>query len=177
MHRGIKYALAFAGGVAAGAAVAWQVLKKKYEERTKEEVDSFIEYWTNKDKIEKETQEEAEQSQLQQDLDEYAYLIEEYTEGGSENMAKPKEIPPEEFGVLDDYEIISLIYYADGVLTDTNNIPIEDVAFHVGIDFAKYFGHYEDDAVHIQNDRLKCYYEILADEGNYADVEDPADDK
>lgn len=177
MHRGIKYAFAFISGAAISAVITGQILKKKYEERTREEVDSFIEYWTNKDKKDKETQNETEESQLQQDMDEYAYLVGEYTEGGSDNMAKPKEIPPEEFGVLDDYEIISLIYYADGVLTDTNNVPVEDVAFHVGADFASYFGHYEDDAVHIQNDRLKCYYEILADEGNYADVEDPTDDK
>lgn len=177
MHRGIKYALAFVGGAAAGAAVAWQVLKKKYEERTKQEVDSFIEYWTNKEKTSEPTQGDTESSQLQEDLEEYAYLVGNYTEGGSENMAKPKEIPPEEFGVIDDYEIISLIHYADGVLTDTNNVPVEDIALHVGADYAKYFGHYEDDAVHIQNDRLKCYYEILADEDNYADVESPADDK
>lgn len=177
MHRGIKYALAFVSGAAAGAVVAWQVLKKKYEERTKQEVDSFIEYWTEKEKADKKTDEKEETSQLQEDLAEYAYLVEEYAEGGSENMTKPVVIDPEEFGAIEDYEIISLVYYNDEVLVDSHDVPVEDIDDKVGADFASYFGKYEDDAVHVRNDRLKHYYEILADEQNYADVANPVGDE
>jgi hypothetical protein len=177
MHRGITYAIAFITGAAAGAVVAWQVTKKKYEERTKQEVDSFIEYWTEKNKADKKEAKEAEKSQLQEDLAEYAYLVEEYTEGGSENMAKPVVIDPEEFGAIEDYEIISLVYYNDEVLVDSHDVPVDDIDDKVGADFAKYFGKYEDDAVHVRNDRLKHYYEILADEQNYADVANLTEDE
>ena len=32
-----------------------------------------------------------------------------------------------------------------------------------------HFGEYEDDTVYVVNDRLKCYYEICRDYGNYSD--------
>ena len=37
-------------------------------------------------------------------------------------------------------------------------------------DFADHFGEYEDDSVFVRNNRLKCDYEILRDEGEYSDL-------
>lgn len=49
-------------------------------------------------------------------------------------------IPPEQFGDDEEYEQISLTYYADGVLADENDEVIEDVEDAVGIDSLNHFG-------------------------------------
>lgn len=48
-------------------------------------------------------------------------------------------IPPEQFGDDEEYEQISLTYYADGVLADENDEVIEDVEDAVGIDSLNHF--------------------------------------
>ena len=80
-------------------------------------------------------------------------------------------IPPDEFGEDDDYDLISITYYADGVLADDGNYPIDDVEDTVGPDALDSFGEWEDDAVYVRNDKRKCYYEILRDVENYSDLQ------
>ena len=79
-------------------------------------------------------------------------------------------IPPEQFGDDEEYEQISLTYYADGVLADENDEVIEDVEDAVGIDPLNHFGEYEDDSVFVRNDARKCDYEILLDQRTYSEV-------
>lgn len=83
---------------------------------------------------------------------------------------KPYVISPDEFGEFDDYGTISLTYYADGILTDDADEPIEDVEGVVGAESLNHFGDYEDDSVFVRNDRLKSDYEILLDQRRYSDV-------
>lgn len=98
--------------------------------------------------------------------------------GGSESMvAKPNEpcpkvIPPEEYGDDEEYEQVSLTYYADGVVTDEYEriYDNEEIADAVGADFAAYFGQYEDDSVFVRNDLTHTYYEILKDVREYAEA-------
>ena len=85
-------------------------------------------------------------------------------------MDEPYIIIPEEFGGIQEYEQISLIYYSDGILTDDMDDIIEDFDSTVGEDFASHFGEYEDDSVFVRNDRLKCDYEILRDYRTYEKV-------
>ena len=87
----------------------------------------------------------------------------------------PYIITPDEFGEFDDYETISLTYYADGVLTDDMDEPIEDVDGLVGVDSLSHFGEYEDDSVFVRNDRMKADYEILSDLRNYSDIKEQND--
>ena len=79
-------------------------------------------------------------------------------------------IDPEEFGDEEDYDQVNLTYYADGVLTDDFDNPIEDVEAMVGDYALNSFGDFEPDAVHVRNDATKTYYEILRDERNFADL-------
>ena len=55
------------------------------------------------------------------------------------------------------------------VFADDNDDVIDDIEGTVGIDSLTHFGEYEDDAVFVRNDELKCYYEILLDHRNYND--------
>lgn len=79
-------------------------------------------------------------------------------------------IPPEKYGEYDDYDRISFVYYADGVLTDDGEDPIDDYDDIIGPDALDHFGEYEDDSVFVQNDKYRNYYEILLDSRKYADI-------
>ena len=87
-----------------------------------------------------------------------------------ETANEPYVIAPEDFGNMDDYDTVSLIYYADHVLADDDDREIEDVDEIIGLDSLETFGEYEDDSVFVRNDILKCDYEILLDPRNYSDV-------
>lgn len=83
---------------------------------------------------------------------------------------KPYVIPPDKFDEFDNYDVISLFYYADGVLCDDNDEPLADVANTVGEDAVLHFGEYDDDCVYVRNDRLKVDYEILRSLKTYDEV-------
>ena len=183
MYRGLKYIFVFSLGAAAGVAASWKFLKTKYEKISREEVESFKEYMANRNSEESDTVCEEEGNEVTKSFEEYDDIlegegyIEDKEEGGSKVLNKPVVIPPDELGENEEYDIIDLVYYSDGVLTDDKCGKIEDIENTVGADFASHFGDYEPDAVHIRNDRIKCYYEILADEEKYSNIVDPTDDE
>ena len=80
-------------------------------------------------------------------------------------------IRPDEFGEYDDYDTISLTYYADHILTDEDDEIVEDIEDKIGFDALSHFGEYEEDSVFVRNDRIKCDYEILLDQRKYSEVE------
>lgn len=82
---------------------------------------------------------------------------------------KPYVISPDEFGETD-YKIISLICYADDVLTDEFDNIIDDVEGTVGEASLNTFGEYEDDTVFVRNDSLEIDYEICADLRAYSEI-------
>ena len=91
-------------------------------------------------------------------------------EWDDKDVYEPYIIRPDEYGELHAYETLSLNYYADGVLTDELDNPIEDVESLVPADFADHFGEYDDNVVHVRNDNLECDYEILRDLRKFTDV-------
>ena len=178
MNNGIIF-VSFALGAVGGAYVAWQIAKKKYEQYAQQEIESMREYYSLRKARAEEKKEE--ESETVTNHKAYADILNsegyaEYAkmeEGGAETMKsdKPYVIPPEDFGD-EDYEIESLTYYADGVLTDDWDNRIEDVEGTVGIDSLTHFGDNKDDedTVYVRNDKLKTDYEILRDLRNFADV-------
>lgn len=81
-------------------------------------------------------------------------------------------IPPEEYGALNDYELIDLTLYSDNVLCDDMDEIVEDRDQKVGSDYKQYFGSNPDDpyVIHIRNDIFKCDYEITTDLREYVTV-------
>ena len=96
-----------------------------------------------------------------------------------DNVERPYVIEPRYFDEYDDYNAINLTLYADGVLVDdSSNEPVEDVDETVGLDNLDHIGDYEEDAVHIRNDKLRCDYEILCDTKKYSEIcPHPAEDE
>lgn len=172
-----KFAI-FAAGAAIGSAVTWKLLYDRYEQRLEEDINSYKEARSRRERMkEEESADDQEEdpgmtrAQYEELIQESGYATQsEIEEEGVDDVEKPYVISPDEFNEFDDYSVISLTYYEDGVLTDDNNEIVEDVVGTVGKDFARHFGEYEEDAVHIRNDEKKCDYEILRDSRNYSDV-------
>lgn len=80
------------------------------------------------------------------------------------DYSEPYVIAPEEFGE-DGYNTESLIYYQDKVLAtnDDSMIDADESELLLG-DGLEHFGEYEDDAVHVRNEKTKTDYEILRSE-------------
>lgn len=164
--------IAFSLGAAIGSVVTWKLVKTKYEELARQEVEEVRAVYEKKKNAEKEEQKLREK--------EYDDLINRYapvpdalsTQGkeGPNEMDEPYVISPAEFGDQDGYDTESLTYYADNILTDEYDEPIEDVDDIVGLESLDHFGEYEDDSVFVRNDRRRTDYEILADTRRYSDV-------
>lgn len=96
-------------------------------------------------------------------------------------QSEPYVITPEEFGENEDYNTVSLTYYADHILTYEDDEIVEDVDGLVGEDSLTHFGEYEDDSVFVRNDVCKTDYEILLDEREFMEIHDsklyPGDDE
>ena len=188
MNRKLSNVLLFTAGVAVGSLVTWRYFKSKYEV-----VEDEIEEKTEETEGETETEDEdpevseSKMSYKKPPLKEYVKMVEDNGYVPKTHMEEVKEeiangewddkdvyepfiIRPEEYGELHAYETLSLNYYADGVLTDELDNPIEDVESLVPADFADHFGEYDDNAVFVRNDNLECDYEILRDLRKFTDV-------
>lgn len=176
MHNGLKNFLIFSLGAAAGAVVTWKLLKTTYERIAQEEIDSVYEEFSMARDVEVEPDKEEENP----DKAEYNELIEAegYSDntneekGGSEPVIddKPRIIPANEFEEHDEYEIVSLTLYADGVLTNWLDDKVEDIDDTIGADIVEEFKNSDDDTMYIVNDSLRTYYELTRDTANYADL-------
>lgn len=173
----------FAAGAAIGSAVTWKILKERYEQIAQEEINSVKEAYFGKTQDEEEaveSEEVVEEKNALTDIREYAAQIQkqgyvDYANTGKtnqevDNVITPYVISPEEFGENDDYETISLIYFADKVLTDDDYELVQNVDDVVGRESLNHFGEYEDDSVFVRNDEMKADYEILLDPRKYRDV-------
>ena len=177
--------LAFIAGAGIGSVCTWQLLKRKYELIAQEEIDSVKAAYAERESVEKAGKSfvkgfrdglKVAEDRTPKDVDDmdfkrytdYSKTVEE--KKGEAFVEKPYVISPEEFGEFEEYEKISLTYYADEVLADENDEEVDDVEEIVGKGSLNHFGEYEDDSVFVRNDRLKCDYEILLDQRNYSDV-------
>lgn len=172
MNKG--HVIAFLAGAAVGVALSWKALKKKYERIAQREINSVKEKFAKrypKETSEPMTDDEACDlySKYQEEIASYASgATEDEEEGGVEYMPKPRVITPEEFGEIEEYDVMSLSLYADGVLADSiTGEPIEDIENTVGRESLNHIGDHENDSVHVQNDRLKTYFEVLLDDREF----------
>lgn len=200
MNNNIKLIFTFIAGAAIGSVVTWKLLDKKIEakyaqiadeeitstkaafERRLNEINGVSESNESTDESQlKESDEEEEESETEEDYGDvieklgYSAKTEESETTKEKNYKKrfsgaPYVILPENFGEFDDYQTISLMYYADHVLADDDNEPIDDIEKYVGLDALNQFGEYADDAVYVRNDKFKCDYEILLSLREYSDV-------
>ena len=176
MNVTLNKVLWFTAGAIVGAAVTYNYFKTKYERIAQEEIDSVKRAFSEPTTAEEVTDEPAEGiiAHAQDIIRQHGYAsAEEPAEPIGEEVKgvhRPYVISPAEFDTIDDYEVFSLNYYADGVLADDMGNVVENIDSMVGRDSLTHFGEYEDDSVHVRNDALKCDFEILRDLSRYSDI-------
>lgn len=178
MNKTVTTVMAFAVGAAAGVAATWKFFEEKYARIAQEEIDSVKEVFSKRDR--KEVQPEKTEPVVEATIENPKELIAinkrvsaiiDYSGYSSSQDEKPEEpkpyvIPPEAFGELEEegYANVSLTFCSDQVVIDDNNDILEDVNDVIGFESLSHFGEYEDDAVYVRNDKLRCDYEILLDQ-------------
>ena len=182
----IKNVLLFTAGLVMGSVVTWKMTKDKYEQWANDEIRMMREYYNQKEEEyyeEKDLDEEPIEAEVRTerstkpDLTEYTSRLNEsgYTDyseiskkdeeedNESDMEEKPYVISPEEFGDFDDYETIELTYYKNGYVTDDQDILMsnDEVEEAIGWNNITRMGEYEEDALHVRNEKRKTDYEIL----------------
>lgn len=186
--KAISYILTFAAGALVGATV----MKKAYEKIAQEEIDSIKNRYEEKYSDEKEA-ESAEETVNNDDLKtvyddvikttgyseqtDYSEISRKPVKKNEESKDVEKEkadttrpylIPPNKMSENEDYDTISYTYYKeDGIVADDCLDIVENIEETIGFESLSKFGEYEDDAVHIRNDILKCDYEVLLSYESY----------
>ena len=186
MSNKVLYFATFVAGAVVGGITTWQYTKKKYEQIAQEEIDSVKEVfktineekrsirdWSEYEDDGEEDDENEEQHRA--NVTSYKNLL---VSNGYSNPSPSTQIPverayvikPDEFGEFEDYETISLFYTKDGVLLDDRYERVDDPDFTISMESLDHIGDYEDDCVHVRNDRLKADYEILVEERTYSEI-------
>ena len=183
----IKNVLLFTAGLVMGSVVTWKMTKDKYEQWANDEIHMMREYYNQKEEEyyeEEDLDEEPIEAEVRTerstkpDLTEYTSRLnksgytdyseiskkdEKEEDDESDMEEKPYVISPEEFGDFDDYETIELTYYKNGYVTDDQDILMsnDEVEEAIGWNNITRMGEYEEDALHVRNEKRKTDYEIL----------------
>ena len=152
--------LIFTVGAIIGSTVTWKLIKTKYEQIAQEEIDSVKEPFSRLHEQSTDKDERAkmaarakgfiDKKNEKPDLKEFAAKLKEceyvkYSDSKEDKerktvtVNKPYVISSEEFGEAD-YNIVSLNYYADGVIANDFEEDVDDVEKTVGEDFEEHFG-------------------------------------
>lgn len=199
MSRNLANLFIFALGAVAGSLATFKYAEKKYAARASEEIESVKEAFRNsggsllrcdedkskdadgrKSTVDEKTtdiQEKVKKAgerfiqEQEKEMSNYEKLVKK-NEYINREPDEPRVISPDEFGEEEDYTQISLTLYADGVLVDDNNDEMgeNEINRTIGPYALDHLGDYEDDCVHVCNDRLEAYYEVLTDTRKWSDI-------
>lgn len=190
----MKNMFIFVAGAAIGSAVTYFLMRQKLEQEKREEINAIKARYkedfgdkntNNSERSETRTEESETISPEEQALikkydtdgarsemldiiaeHNYAYGLT-HKEAPVDTKEAPYVISPEEFGEFEEYETICLTYYSDDIIADEDDEIVENADEILGVNIRSKFGEYEDDAVHIRNDKMKCDYELLYDVRTY----------
>lgn len=190
MKKGLAYFFVFVLGAGAGAAGAYIYTKQKYDSLIEEEVSSARETYN---RLAKELADKNE-AEKQKMFTEYTEKVENYISdvvnsepeenapqseemivkeikpadisSGSERIDPntPYEIDPSEYGSNEDYDLVSLTYYSDEIVTNDVDEIIDDAATLIGQKLLDKLAVYEMNGIYTayaRNDVRRCDYEIL----------------
>lgn len=187
MNNTLNKILIFAAGAIIGSAVSWKFAKDKYERIAQEEIDAVKKYYANKlkeastdkeppTKPEEEESADPSVSEYNNILQSEGYFSYDEVQDMRKHFGKdhPYVIEPAEYGEFDDYDLLSLTYYADGVLVDSSGEPVDDVDGLIGTEALDRIGEFEPDSIHVRNDKRKADIEILQDLSRYSDIKKPS---
>ena len=173
----VCYIATFILGAAVGAAASWKLLKTKYEQLAQEEIESvksvYQDRYGEKDDTAETHDDTIPVSKEKLDMDEYKRAVQKNNYSEAVEVTEPHVITPEEYGEIDEYDREFLTLYADGILADDYNEPIEDIDAVIGSGSLKRIGEYADDVLHVRNDKQRTDYEITRVSQKYSDDINP----
>lgn len=162
----------FVTGIVLGSAITWNYAKTKYAKIADEEIASVkAAFKSEKSNEDFDIHEEKNNIDKMEELaiaNKYV-THDKVIKKEETDMNEPYVISPDDFDE-NGYEIVSLTYYADDVLTDEHDNVIRNRDKLIGKDSLTKFGEYEEDSVFVRDDERKIDYEILADTRNYHDL-------
>ncbi len=182
--------VAFGLGAISGSALTWYYLRTKYQQYVDDEVNELREYYSSKlanteDKhieiandIDDESTDidikkaQKEVSELTERQNYSGYFQQESTDISNDPSIlepKPVVVGPNDLDEEPDYEWRDITVYADDVVCDDNDDPLDDMKNIIG-DALDHFGEYAESVIYVRNDRLKCYFEISKDDRTYEEV-------
>lgn len=85
---------------------------------------------------------------------------------------EPEVIDADEFGTLEDYDMVTLTYFADGVVADDLDEIIDDYEKLIGTEFIQIFNDFDATSVYVRNDEWQIDYEIIRDDWCFSDIQD-----
>lgn len=195
MNSKLTNVIMFAAGAAIGSLATWKVLNIRYEQRIQEEVQSVKETfaeWAGREDSDESSPEVDSTDDEEDCTDEDPYVGDEQDKmmdrfhyeaelqrlkyapvdpdekgGVGEERVEyaPYVIDPSDYGD-EEHDVVSLTYYADGVVDDDYWNIVENVEELIGDDF---MNHFDDDTVFIRNDVRKTDYEITRVNKTYAE--------
>ena len=181
-----KNMLYFVAGCITGAAVAGMYLKDKFAAIAQEEIDSIKdEYAVRTEEETSEKEDDEEESNLHSSMiQDYKRTVEDAGYVNYNDISKKETktkktkkecshieyIDPDESGEELEYDRIELTLYSDGTLADDCDEIVDDVNLTVGADFMSHIGEFEAGVVHVKNNKLHAYYEVITDDRSYSDV-------
>lgn len=155
MNSKVTFVLGMLVGALAGSGASYYILEKRYEERIKTEVDSV------KDTFDKELHKIAERNSAEEKnkvANKYRDVTDNLGYSHDDGFRMPSdvpveepadipvqeslidqekpgdtyEIPEEEYGGDGEYRTVDLTYYSDGILTDDQDEPVDDIQETIG---------------------------------------------
>ena len=106
-------------------------------------------------------------SKYQKIVDQYKSKNEQKVETNSTELEPMFEIVDSD-NLDEDWDVLGFTLYADGVVTDENDDPVDDVEAHLGsaLEFFDCDSHL---AMYVKNNNLNTYYEVSYDEYTYSE--------
>lgn len=189
MNNTVKVVLAFVVGAAVGVVSTMKYFEKKYAEKADRDIaDVKAAYGvihkyrkdsdTSDPGFNKYTRQMNEYTNYSQPEEKEEGLVEpgigeilmEKSVPNADAEDKPYLIEPNQVGDCDDYELLDLDWYDDGVLADSWGVKIEHPETVIGLDAIHAFDDFNTVQIWVRNDARMIDYEINRKDMNYSDL-------
>lgn len=195
MNKAFIFIAGLVAGASVGALASRQYFKKKYSDEADEAIESVKETFKEEIDTLKAKFERVEQNNLsvalntenvevkfcEEDVEEYKQVVKgtnyaSYSETKDDDEIKgPVVIKEEEFGLIEDYDIVTLWWYKDDIAADGDDEIYEYFMDEVGEEALKHFD--DSNTVYVQNDQEEKYYEVYKVDDTYENMINGSNDE